>query len=176
LFFQDRVSLCSPGCPGTHSVDQAGLELRNLPAPAFRVLGLKACATTPGKFFCQLDKITKGHREYTSRSLLSKTGTNKLQLTVGFVCCLFVFQVRVSLCSPGCPGTQKSTCLCLPSAGTKGVRHHAWLTVGFLKSSSSSTQSISRLSGCFPATPRVSRGCSAPKPQYCCAQYFTKCL
>jgi hypothetical protein len=26
--FQDRVCLCSPGCPGTHSVDQAGLELR----------------------------------------------------------------------------------------------------------------------------------------------------
>jgi hypothetical protein len=26
-FFFDRVSLCSPGCPGTHSVDQAGLEL-----------------------------------------------------------------------------------------------------------------------------------------------------
>jgi hypothetical protein len=23
--FQDRVSLCGPGCPGTHSVDQAGL-------------------------------------------------------------------------------------------------------------------------------------------------------
>jgi hypothetical protein len=40
------VSLCSPGCPGTHSVDQAGLELRNLPASASRVLGLKACATT----------------------------------------------------------------------------------------------------------------------------------
>jgi hypothetical protein len=34
LFFGDRVSLCSPGCPGTHSVDQAGLELRNLPASA----------------------------------------------------------------------------------------------------------------------------------------------
>jgi hypothetical protein len=32
LVFRDRVSLCSPGCPGTHSVDQAGLELRNLPA------------------------------------------------------------------------------------------------------------------------------------------------
>jgi hypothetical protein len=25
LFFRDRVSLCSPGGPGTHSVDQAGL-------------------------------------------------------------------------------------------------------------------------------------------------------
>ncbi|GAB1285580.1 RAS protein activator-like 2 [Apodemus speciosus] len=37
----DRVSLCSPGCPGTHSVDQAGLELRNPPASASQVLGLK---------------------------------------------------------------------------------------------------------------------------------------
>jgi hypothetical protein len=40
--------LCSPGCPGTHFVDQAGLELRNPPASASRVLGLKACATMPG--------------------------------------------------------------------------------------------------------------------------------
>jgi hypothetical protein len=30
----DRVSLCCPGCPGTHSVDQDGLELRNPPASA----------------------------------------------------------------------------------------------------------------------------------------------
>ncbi|GAB1298382.1 Vomeronasal 2, receptor 84 [Apodemus speciosus] len=29
-----RVSLCSPGCPGTHSVEQAGLELRNPSASA----------------------------------------------------------------------------------------------------------------------------------------------
>jgi hypothetical protein len=43
---QDRVSLCSPGCPGTHSVEKAGLELRNPPASASQVLGLKACATT----------------------------------------------------------------------------------------------------------------------------------
>jgi hypothetical protein len=42
FFFQDRVSLCSPGCPGTHSVDQAGLELRDPPASASRVLGSKA--------------------------------------------------------------------------------------------------------------------------------------
>jgi hypothetical protein len=45
-FFWDRVSLCSPGCPGTHSIDQAGLKLRNLPASASQVLGLKAWATT----------------------------------------------------------------------------------------------------------------------------------
>jgi hypothetical protein len=41
LVFRDRVSLCNPGCPGTHSVDQARLELRNLPASASQVLGLK---------------------------------------------------------------------------------------------------------------------------------------
>jgi hypothetical protein len=32
-------------------VDQAGLELRNLPASASRVLGLKACATTARLWF-----------------------------------------------------------------------------------------------------------------------------
>jgi hypothetical protein len=47
FFFWDRVSLYSSGCPGTHFVDQAGLKLRNPPASACLVLGLKACATTP---------------------------------------------------------------------------------------------------------------------------------
>ena len=42
LVFPDRVSLYSPGCPGTHFVDQAGLELKNPPASASQVLGLKA--------------------------------------------------------------------------------------------------------------------------------------
>jgi hypothetical protein len=51
LVLQDRVSLCSPGCPGTHSVDQAGPKLRDPPASANQVLGLKACTTTPGRFF-----------------------------------------------------------------------------------------------------------------------------
>jgi hypothetical protein len=37
---------CSLGYPGIHFVDQAGLQLRNPPASAFQVLGLKACATT----------------------------------------------------------------------------------------------------------------------------------
>jgi hypothetical protein len=38
LFFWDRVSQYSSGCPGTHFVDQAGFELRNLPASASQVL------------------------------------------------------------------------------------------------------------------------------------------
>jgi hypothetical protein len=44
--FGDRVSLYIPGCPGTHFVDQADPELRNPPASASQVLGLKACTTT----------------------------------------------------------------------------------------------------------------------------------
>jgi hypothetical protein len=57
-FFRDRVSLCSPGCPGTHFVDQAGLELRNPPASASQVLGLKAeiLLLVKGKWFCGLQE------------------------------------------------------------------------------------------------------------------------
>jgi hypothetical protein len=46
FFWFYRVSLYSRGCPGTHFVDQAGLELKNPPASASQVLGLKAYATT----------------------------------------------------------------------------------------------------------------------------------
>ena len=59
LFFlrgvRDRVSLYSPGCPGTHFVDKAGLELRNPPASTSQVLGLKACATNTQFVRCFLD-------------------------------------------------------------------------------------------------------------------------
>ena len=38
----------TPGCPGTSSLEPAGLELtRDPPASASRVLGLKLCITTP---------------------------------------------------------------------------------------------------------------------------------
>jgi hypothetical protein len=59
--FRDRVSLCSSGCPGTHSVDQAGLELRNLPASASQVLGLKVpsrlCLFLRTRFFIGFSEI-----------------------------------------------------------------------------------------------------------------------
>ncbi|GAB1298325.1 T-complex protein 1 subunit epsilon [Apodemus speciosus] len=48
----DKVSLCSPGRPETYSVDQAGLKLRNPPASASQVLGLKACTTTARLLSC----------------------------------------------------------------------------------------------------------------------------
>ena len=57
--FQDTVSLCSPGCSRTCSVDQAGLRLRDLLTAATtsssssssfspQVLELKGFITTPG--------------------------------------------------------------------------------------------------------------------------------
>jgi hypothetical protein len=97
LVFQDRVSLYSPGCPGTHFVDQVSLKLRNPPASASQVRGLKACTTTPG-LFCFLFLI----QDFSVYPWLSWN----------------------SFCRPGWSGTQKSACLCLPSAGIKGVYHH----------------------------------------------------
>jgi hypothetical protein len=46
----------------------------------------------------------------------------------GFEIGLFFWLSWNSLCRPGWPRTQKSPCLCLLSAGIKGVRHHALLS------------------------------------------------
>jgi hypothetical protein len=46
LFFHDRVSLCSPYCPGTHSVDLGCLQLISLPVSDSQELGLKALTNT----------------------------------------------------------------------------------------------------------------------------------
>jgi hypothetical protein len=52
FFFFQKGFLCSLGCPRTHSADQAGLELRDLPALP-QVLGLRVCAnlSSQGKAF-----------------------------------------------------------------------------------------------------------------------------
>ncbi|GAB1289332.1 Membrane metallo-endopeptidase-like 1 [Apodemus speciosus] len=53
------VSLCSPGCPGTHSVDQAGLELRNLPASASQSAGITGmCHYHPAGIKVGPDRLT----------------------------------------------------------------------------------------------------------------------
>ena len=41
LVFQDRVSLCSPGCPGTYYVDQVGLELTELHCLCLWIAGIE---------------------------------------------------------------------------------------------------------------------------------------
>jgi hypothetical protein len=50
--FRDRVSLYSSGCPGTHFVDQAGLELRKDPTSASQ--GMRHHAQLNGCFLSLL--------------------------------------------------------------------------------------------------------------------------
>lgn len=57
VLFWDRVSLCSSGCPRTHSIDQNSPKLRDPPASprllsasASGVLGLRARTAAPGDF------------------------------------------------------------------------------------------------------------------------------
>jgi hypothetical protein len=114
LVFPDRISLCSPGCPEIHSVDQAGLELRNPPASASQVLGLKACATTPGcnvcfeeKFFWVLsDGCQVGQPELNSRTRKVKWGSHPYTLASGLHACAVAntyakhsFNQETKLCS-----------------------------------------------------------------------------
>ena len=88
LVSRDRVSLCSPGCPGTHSVDLAGLELRNLSASASQVLGLKVCAIT-----ARPKKWSLGMREKLAPRPVSWFGVLCLRYTPSFSrnCILLVF-------------------------------------------------------------------------------------
>jgi hypothetical protein len=71
VVFRDRVSLYSPSCPGTRSVDQAGLELRNLPVSVSQVLGFKAYATTAPLLGCLLIFKTESNYVYTESSCVA---------------------------------------------------------------------------------------------------------
>ena len=71
-FFRDRVSLCSLGYPGSLSVDQVGLELKNLPASAPQALGLKTCATTaqgPYDFLHNVQSYQQHHKQISGYHL-----------------------------------------------------------------------------------------------------------
>jgi hypothetical protein len=74
--FQERVSLCFPGCPGTHSVDQAGLKLRNPPASASQVLELKACATTVQLMYLYLVRIYIIYNSFSLQKYLKVLSLN----------------------------------------------------------------------------------------------------
>ncbi|GAB1299644.1 Coiled-coil domain-containing protein 134 [Apodemus speciosus] len=66
----EQVSLCSPDYPGTRSVDQVDLELRNSPCLCLPNAGLKACATTAQlkiRFISSTDPFQKALREEEKR-------------------------------------------------------------------------------------------------------------
>ena len=69
----------------------------------------------------------------------SKSGGNSCDPSIAFF--LYLFFEKGFLClvlavlelsSPDWSQTQRSTCLCLPSAGIKGMCHHCWLYMLFL--------------------------------------------
>lgn len=51
IYFENKVSLCCSDHPETYYVNQAGRELRDLPALAFCVFGLKAHTIALGSGF-----------------------------------------------------------------------------------------------------------------------------
>jgi hypothetical protein len=72
-FFWDRVSLNSCDHPGTHYVDQAGLELRNPPASASQVLGFLSEARllqAPNTRDSSVDDLTRGKLALKEQALL----------------------------------------------------------------------------------------------------------
>jgi hypothetical protein len=119
LVFRDRVSLCSPGCLGTHSVDQAGLELRNLPASAFQVLGLKACTTT-AQLLIQFFFFFLIFFYYVFSSVTFPMLSQKSPIPPPHPVLIDLFWVRISLYMPCWPGTHKDT----PASGVLGLK--AW--------------------------------------------------
>jgi hypothetical protein len=94
--FRDRVSLCSPGCPGTHFANQAGLELRKLPAFASQVLELKACTTMHSCYqawfsFLITNKFGRPLVFICVQLMERISKTNHCFLYLGLFVCLFVF-------------------------------------------------------------------------------------
>ena len=72
-----------------------------------------------------LPHLLPGRKYLQEDTFNDSESTYMFIVVVLFVC---FFQDRVSLCSPGTQfvdqAGQKSACLCLPSAGIKGVLHH----------------------------------------------------
>jgi hypothetical protein len=64
--------------PGTHFVDQASLKLRNPPASASQVLGLKACTTTTRLKFLKSVVYILWKSNTLSDNVLQKFSTQKL--------------------------------------------------------------------------------------------------
>ena len=70
--YRDRVSLCSPGCTGTGSTDQAGLEFGDMPASASRVLD-RHCLALMVSFITNLTSL-ESHGKGVPMLAVSRSG------------------------------------------------------------------------------------------------------
>jgi hypothetical protein len=145
--FRDRVSLYSPGCPGTHFVDQAGLELRNSPASASWVLGLNLCAVSVSRYEWGTEGHVNSHSSAKDRREWWRS--------------LFPVYVHFSYSSHTSWGTEFSCMGCLYRARVQSHRSRTWWVkvqfpfqnLGHLNLSCSL-----RVCTCVPAYPRM-HGC-----------------
>jgi hypothetical protein len=90
------------------------------------------------KIWCfLLASMSNRHTHSTQAYIKPKNHTHKVIKGIFFLIFLsetgFPWLSWNSLCRPGWPQTQKSACLCLSSAGIKGVRHHTWPLLLFLR-------------------------------------------
>jgi hypothetical protein len=140
LIFQGRVSLSSSDCPRVYSsTDQAGLELC-LSSARIKGMYLHHPALFPFKIlfydhilsydwflrwrFPKLTMLALSSR-IKQASCLSLECLRPQPISSPHLPYAFFFFFWFFECSPGCPGTRKSACLCLPSAEIKGMCHQA---------------------------------------------------
>ena len=106
LFFWDKVPLCSTGYPGTHSVDQAGLQIRDSAASASWVLGLKSRTITD-----QLKIIFMSDQPGMHKTLSQKTTNNTKApaSSITVVSLRWLYYSSVSSSHPGAIVKKKKT-------------------------------------------------------------------
>lgn len=80
LFFQDRVFMCRPGCPGACPVDQVSFELRS---PASWVLGVGAHVTMPSQTLAILAEDSALPWQFTAICNFSTRGSDTLFWPLG---------------------------------------------------------------------------------------------
>ncbi|KAL6047215.1 hypothetical protein STEG23_021900, partial [Scotinomys teguina] len=101
--FGERVSLCSFGCPGTKCVDKPDLKLRDPPASASRVLGLKERVLSNRIEFSQCESEEPGH-DFDSGSFWtgaagSNFGALILAAAKGGICRLSTYRLQCGFSS-----------------------------------------------------------------------------
>ena len=73
---QDRVSLCSFGCPRTHSEDQAGLRLTEIHLPLMPRAGIKGVPPLPGSGVWSEERRCRGECDKAAQGFSVLTGTS----------------------------------------------------------------------------------------------------
>jgi hypothetical protein len=123
--------------------------------------------------FCWFSKVKFAN--FSPRSLTSLVQVSQLTSTIHSFSLIIIIFLRQgfsvkpklswnSLCRPGWPRTQKSACLCLPSAGIKGVCHYCPAYWAGLKSNENS---------CFPPWHAAFLRLSY-KARFCCASKMAR--